>query len=228
MVGQRQRVQDRRRRLDLTAQRVKRGKLPGRDLVTGESAKGGEQRLALRLEGVDRPGGGSRRVVDLVRYAGGERAEGDEGLALPRRRLDGTCGAIQPLDEVPAEREPGVEPLTQHFRRHPQHPPAGCSAAGREIHAVLVPGAEPAGPAARHVHIPDHGVLAADVAHEVDGTLDEHPPEVSVLALAEQIDAGLDANLGTALDQLRELAVSQAVEEAEGSKLAGAHHIVAR
>ena len=64
---------------------------------------------------------------------------------------------------------------------------------------MLVPGPEPAGPAARHVHPPDHGVLTADVAHQVDGSVDEHPPVVGVLALAEQLDAGLDANLGAAL-----------------------------
>ena len=135
---------------------------------------------------------------------------------------------VQPLDEVPAEREPGVEPVTQFFRWHPEHPPVARSPAGCEIYAVFVPGAEPAGPAARHVHFPDNGVLAADVAHQVDGTANEHPPEVRVLALAEQLDARLDANLGAAPDQLPELVVGQAVEEAERAKLVGAHQIVAR
>ena len=106
--------------------------------------------------------------------------------------------------------------------------PAVDAAAGREIDAVLVPGAEPAGPAARHVHPGDDGVLAADVADEVDGAVDQHPPEVGVLALAEQLDAGLDRDLGAALDQLGELVVGQAVEDAQRAELVDAHQIVAR
>jgi hypothetical protein len=48
------------------------------------------------------------------------------------------------------------------------------------------------------------------VADEVDGTVDQYPPEVRVLTLAEQLDPGLDANFGAALDQLSELLVGQA------------------
>jgi hypothetical protein len=93
---------------------------------------------------------------------------------------------------------------------------------------VLVPGAEAAGPAAGHVHPGDNGVLAADVADEVDGAGDQHPPEVGVLALAEQVDAGLDADLGPALGQLAELVVGQAVEDGQRAELVDAHQIVAR
>jgi hypothetical protein len=42
VVGDGQRVQDRRRRLDLTAQCVERGELQGRDLVLGEPAERGK------------------------------------------------------------------------------------------------------------------------------------------------------------------------------------------
>ena len=66
------------------------------------------------------------------------------------------------------------------------------------------------------------------MADEVDGAVDEHPPEVGVLALAEQLDAGLDRDLGAALDQLGELLVGQAVEEAERAEVVDAHQIVAR
>jgi hypothetical protein len=93
---------------------------------------------------------------------------------------------------------------------------------------VLVPGAEPARPAAGHVHPGDHGVLAADVADEVDGAGDQQPPEVGVLALPEQDDPGLDADLGAALDQLAELLVGQAVEDAQRAEVGGAHQVVAR
>ena len=65
------------------------------------------------------------------------------------------------------------------------------------------------------------------MTQQVDSTVNEHPPEIRVLTLTEQIDAGLDANLGTALGQFRELIVGQAAQQAESSKLVGAHHIVA-
>jgi hypothetical protein len=66
------------------------------------------------------------------------------------------------------------------------------------------------------------------VAHEVDGAIEEHPPKVRVLTLAKQMGPGLDANLGTARGQLRELIVSQAVEQAQSAELAGEHQTVAR
>ena len=43
----------------------------------------------------------------------------------------------------------------------------------------------------------------------------------------EQLDAGLDANLGTALGQFRELIVDQAAEQADSAQLIAAHHIIA-
>jgi len=102
---------------------------------------------------------------------------------------------------------------------NPEHPTGGHASAGREIDAVLVPGAEPAGPAARRVHPRDQGVLAADVADELDGAVDEQPPVVRVLTLAEQLDPGLDANFATALDQFSELLVAQAIEDAQRAEL---------
>ena len=65
------------------------------------------------------------------------------------------------------------------------------------------------------------------MAQQVDSTVNEHPPEVRVLTLAEQIDAGLDADLGAALGQFRELIVGQAAEQADNPQLVGAYHIVA-
>ena len=49
-----------------------------------------------------------------------------------------------------------------------------------------------------------------------------------MLALVEQLDPGHDADLGTAFDQLRELIVCEAIEEAQRSELVDAHQIVAR
>jgi len=163
-----------------------------------------------------------------VGKTGGERSKGDQRIALPRSRLDGPRGLVQPLDEVAAEREPGVGELAQHLGRHPEHPPGAHRSAGREIDAVLVPGAEPASPTAGCVHLPDDDVLAADVADQVDGTLDQHPPEVRMLALVEQVEAGLDVHLAPALDELSELVVSEPVEEVERAQVVDAHQIVAR
>lgn len=84
---------------------------------------------------------------------------------------------------------------------------------------MLVEGAETAGPVSRHLPLADHGVLAADAAYQVDGALDERPPVVRVLALVEQFDAGLDAHLGTAGDQLGQLVPGQAVEQAERGEI---------
>src|SRR5262249_15055444 len=110
--GPGQRGRGLRPRPGLPAQRGERPEMLGGGLALGEAGGGGEQGLARRLGGRGRARGGGGRVVDLVREAGGERAEGDERLALPRRRLDGARGAVEPPDEVPAEREPGGDQLT--------------------------------------------------------------------------------------------------------------------
>ena len=78
---------------------------------------------------------------------------------------------------------------------------------------MLVPGAEPTGPTTGHVHPPDDDVLGADVANQVDGSVDEHPPEVGVVTLVEEVDAGRDGHLGPGLDQLAELGVAEPVEQ---------------
>jgi len=65
------------------------------------------------------------------------------------------------------------------------------------------------------------------MTQQIDSTINEHPPEVRVLPLPEQVDAGLDAHLGTAVSQFRELLVGQAAEQADSAKVVGAHHIVA-
>jgi hypothetical protein len=62
------------------------------------------------------------------------------------------------------------------------------------------------------------------MAYEVNGPVDEDPPEVRALALEKQLDAGLDPHLGAALGQVRELAVGQALEQADRAKFGGAYH----
>jgi hypothetical protein len=151
--------------LDLAAQGIERDELPSRNLFPRKPAKTGEQRLACGLEVVHRPGRGRRRIVDLVGEAGRELAQGDQELALPRGRLDGTRGLVKPRDEVPAEREQRADPLTQHAGRHPQEPAEGRHPGGSQVYTVLVPGLESARPPTRDVHLPDHGVLAANAPY---------------------------------------------------------------
>ena len=62
------------------------------------------------------------------------------------------------------------------------------------------------------------------MAHEVNGPVDQHPPGVRGLTLAEQIGTRLDPDLGATRGQLRELAVGQAVEQADSAEIVGAHH----
>ena len=66
------------------------------------------------------------------------------------------------------------------------------------------------------------------MAHQVNGTVHQYPPVIRVLALSEQLQAGLDADLGTALDQLSQLVIGQAVKDGERAKFVGAHQVVAR
>ena len=72
---------------------------------------------------------GRRRVVDLVREPGRQRAERDERLALARQRLHAAHRLEEALDQVDAEREPGLRASSpERRRRHPQHPPAARAA----------------------------------------------------------------------------------------------------
>src|SRR5512133_160535 len=117
--------------------------------------------------------------------AGGECAQGDQRVALPRRRLDRACGVVEASNQMRTEREPVIGSIAKRLRWHFQHPTLSGSPAGREIGSVLVPGAKPARPAARHIHSCDNGVFPANTPDEINCTVDQYPPEVRVLALAE-------------------------------------------
>ena len=163
-----------------------------------------------------------------MRNTGRKRAKSDKRAALPSRRLDGARRAIETRDEVRTEREPVVGPFAQHLRRDPQYPAVTRSSASREVGSVLVPGTEAARPAPRHIHPGDDVVLSANMPDEINGTLYQHPPEVRILALPKQVDAGLDANLSAAHDQICELIICQTIEDAQRAKIINEHQIVAR
>ena len=149
-------------------------------------------------------------------------------IALPRGRFDRARRAVEAGNQVRAERKPGIGAIAKRSRRHLQDPTVAGSAASREIGSVLIPGTKPARPATRHIHPGDHRVFAANMADEIDSAVDEHPPEVRMLALMEQIDARLDPNFSTVLDQIGELIICQAVEDAQRAKIIDTHQIVAR
>ena len=165
----------------------------------------------------DAAGRRGRRVVQLVGQAGRERAERDQGVPLARRRLDRAGGPVEPVDEVPAEGEPRAHPVAQDLGRHPQQVTGLDAAAGGQVAALRVPGAEAARPAARHVHATDDDVLAAHVPGQLEHPVDEHPPGLRRVALGEDDRAGLDRHLLGAGHELVQLGVGDAVEDRQAA-----------
>jgi hypothetical protein len=66
------------------------------------------------------------------------------------------------------------------------------------------------------------------VAHQVDPSVDENPPEVGGLTLSEELVAWDERHPGAHGDQLEQLVVAQPVEQGERAQIAEVHHIVAR
>ena len=96
--------------------------------------------VQLARQGVDRAGGGRRRVVDLVRQPGRERAERDQRLALARTGLDVARGVEQPVDEVRDERDTPSSRSRSAAAGHAEHPTrTGRVPTGREVDAVRRP-----------------------------------------------------------------------------------------
>ena len=207
----------------LAAQRVEGGELARRDLVAGEPGERLEQCVAALAEVVDRAARGGRGVVDLVGEAGRQRAQGDQGVALPDGGLDGPGRAVQAPDQVPGEREPVVHQLAQAGCVQPQHPTGRRAAAGRHVDAVVVPCPEPARPSSGHVHPGHDDVLASHLADQVQRAGEQHPPLVGVLALGEQHVAGLEGHLVAPVRQLGQLVVGHAGEQLDASQLLDVH-----
>ena len=66
--------------LELAAQRIQLSELLRRDVLLGKLAFGQQQRAKLHFEANDRAARGRRRIVDLMRNAGGKRAQSDQRL----------------------------------------------------------------------------------------------------------------------------------------------------
>ncbi len=163
-----------------------------------------------------------------MREPSAQRAESHERLALTHRRLDAADGAEHASDEVSAQGKPGVGEIAQHLGRHAEHPAGYDAAPGGQVDTVLVPGTKTAGPPTGHVYPAYDAVLTPDVADDVDGTVDEHPPVVGVVALVPQVDPWLDANLAGSSQELAQLVVAEPVEDGERAHVVDVHQIVAR
>src|SRR5215470_12796709 len=100
---------------------------------------------------------------------------------------------------MPAEGKPAFHPLAQHLSWHSQNPHGRGGAAGCQIDALIVPCAESASPAPGGVHLRDDGLLATYVAPEIYDTVEEHPPEIGMLTLPEELSTGLSADFFAAL-----------------------------
>ncbi len=225
-VGDRQRPLVRRLRPDLPAQRVQRGQLTAGERT--EAPERPEQRGTGVLQRTGRAGRRRGRVVDLVREAGRQRAEGDQRLPLPGDRLDPADRTDEAQDDVHAEGEPGRGQLPQRVRRHPQHAAGGRGPAGGEVDAGGVPGPEPTGPLPGRVHPGQHRLLVPDPADQADRTLQQHPPVLGRPRLDEQLVPGLERHPLAGGLELSQLTVVQAVEQRDGAQLVSPHPATVR
>ena len=222
-VGDGERVDGRVDGLDLAAQRVEGGELLGGDVAARRAGRATPAAPCRWPRARRRRGRGRGRVVDLVGEAGGERARARPAprAAAPSPRCSGPSGRSPAIRWMPK----GNQALRTARRARRPAPasirPAAAAAAGGEVDAVLVPGPEAAGPAPGHVHRRDDGVLASDAADQLDPPVEQHPPEVGGLALAEQHVAGLEGHLVAApAISSAELVVAQPVEEDDRPEVA--------
>ena len=94
---------------------------------------------------------------------------------------------------------------------------------------MLVPGPEPAGPPTGHVHPPDHGVLAADVAHA--GRWRRRRSTHQKSAGSPSWNSSTPGSTGTSVPAASSSASwssVSAVEQAERAEVVDVHQIVAR
>lgn len=93
---------------------------------------------------------------------------------------------------------------------------------------MRVEGPEATGPPAGDVHPSDHHVLLPHPTDQVEGTLDEHPPGVGVLALPERHLPRCHADLLPGGQEIAGLSIRHAREDRQRTQLVEIHQIVAR
>jgi hypothetical protein len=51
--------------------------------------------------------------------------------------------------------------------------------------------------------------------YQIYRTVDQHPPEIGMLTLVEELDARLNGYLGSVLDEIAELIIGEPIEDAQ-------------
>jgi hypothetical protein len=77
------------------------------------------------------------------------------------------------------------------------------------------PRRETAGPAPGRIHPRDNSVFAAHMPYQIYRTVDQHPPEIGMLTLVEELDARLNGYLGAVLEQIAEVIIGEPIEDAQ-------------
>jgi hypothetical protein len=169
--------------------------------------------VADRLQLVDGPCRRRRRVVELVGEARGERSERDEGVTLTRHGVDHAHRLEEALDQVEAEGEPGPDELAERGRRHTQDAAGVQRVGGGEVADRVGPCLEAARPEPRAVHHGHGRDLVSRSAEELDPAVEQNPPELGGLALAEEHVALVEGHDVARVVQLAQLLVAQPGEQ---------------
>jgi hypothetical protein len=74
----------------------------------------------------------------------------------------------------------------------------------------------------------DDGRLAPGLAHQIDSTVEQHPPAGGGSALVEQLLTFVEVNLLADGNQLEQLLVAEPVEQEQRPQIVDADHVVAR
>ena len=120
-----------------------------RDAAGGEPGERRQHLLGRVVQRVDRAGRRGCRVVQLVREARRQGAQGHERLALAGGGLDPAHRVDQAVDEVQPEGEPLLREAAQLGAVEPEHPAGVLGPPGGEVDAELVPRARSRRPTGR-------------------------------------------------------------------------------
>ena len=200
-----------------------------RVMELGEIGERGEQPVARLLQGVDRASGGGRGLLSSWASPAASVPRATSASRCRDMRLHHPHGLEEALDEVQAEREPGRRPARETVGGHPEDPASGGAAAGGEIAPVSSQARKPPAHSPGRSIAPTTGLLAADLADEVDAPVDEHPPGLGGLPLLEQLRPRVEGHLGADGEQQAcSWSSSLAVEENRAAEIVEFHHVVAR
>ena len=230
-AGQRTVVVDR-ALLKIVPQALDREELRGLDVFLGEPDQPGDHVAARVLQRLDGTHRGRRRVVDLVRQPGGERAEGDERLALAGGRVDAADGLVDARDHVLGERRPLADESAEFGRRHGEHPARRCTATP----VALVTACSSAAPHADSppAHRPGSSIVAstiglvADSAAQLDPAVEQDPQDRRRPPSSNSTSPGPKVRSSPTAIEFGALFVGERTREERASEVVGDGHTVSR